>query len=106
MIKGIDGACVLVGAVLEDAEVPPAFLPRRVELLGLCVELDGEGQISLVAGGCGTPSEVGKLRVGLLCSGEGGQGEKRAAEDECARYRVGEDRDGHCARASAKTGCD
>ena len=59
--EGVDGAGELIGAVLEDAEIPPALLPVGLELLGLGVELDGEGQVLLVAGGGGAGGQVVEL---------------------------------------------
>ena len=61
MSEGVDGAGVLVSAVLQGAEVPPALLPVGFELLGLGVELDGEGQVLLVAGGGGAGSQIVEL---------------------------------------------
>jgi len=73
MGEGIDGGGVLIGAVLEDAEVPPAFLPAGVEALGFSVELNGEGEVLLVAGGGGSGGDVGESGGGFL------RGEKGSA---------------------------
>ena len=70
MIESVDGGGVLVGAVLHQAEVPPTLIPVGFELLGLGVELDGERQILLVAGGCGAGGQIVKLGGRLL--GRGG----------------------------------
>ena len=69
MAEGIDGAGVLIGAVLQQAQVPPALIPVGFELLGLGVELDGKRKILLVAGGSGTGGEVVELRWRLRRGG-------------------------------------
>lgn len=104
MGKGVDCAGILVGAVLQDAKVPPAFLPIRLDLLGLGVELDGEGQVLLVARGGGTGCEVFERSGGLpggrrlLREGDRMRGAERGNQDgkqKAASGRSGEEGNRH-----------
>ena len=76
--EGVFGLGVIVGAVAELAEIPPAVGPGRIEAQGLRVEIGGASNIAGLAGGVGIGFQLSKLpekaagRVGLRAVGGDG----------------------------------
>src|SRR5579863_8107734 len=66
MVEGRDGRWEVVREVLQQAQVKPSFSPAGIESFCLPIELNGQGQIVLIAGGGGTRGQVIELRAGLL----------------------------------------
>jgi hypothetical protein len=96
--EGVDGSWELIVAVPEDAKVPPTFLPIGLELFGLGVQLDCEGQVLLVPGGGGPGSEIVELGRGLLNRGRLLRSVQRTREgkrgNQGKEYELADDRDG------------